>query len=270
MNRRGLLAALGAGLAVVIVAGLALARPRQAQTLTVFAAASLTDAFSAIAADFEAAHPGVTVALNFAGSSTLAAQLAEGAPADVFASANPRQMTAAEESGRIAADVAQTFAHNHLVLGIPANNDAGIESLHDLATPGVLLVLAAPEVPVRNYTDTLLDALAANAAYGPEWREAVMANLASEEVDVRGVVTRLALDEADAGIIYSSDITPDVAAQVASLPIPDAVNPLASYPIAVVTDSPHADLAAAFVDAVLAPDGQAVLTHWGFLPGELE
>jgi molybdate transport system substrate-binding protein len=240
-------------------------RPPESQTLTIFAAASLTDAFTAIGADFEAAHPGVAVVFNFAGSSTLAAQIAEGAPADVFASANPRQMQNAIDGGRIAGEP-QDFAANNLVLITPADNPAGIASLDDLANDGVLLVLAAPDVPVRVYTDTLLEQLAADPAYGAVYRTAVLANLASEEVDVRAVVTKVSLGEADAGIVYSSDITPDVAASLRTFPIPEAVNPRATYPIAVVAGSPQPDLAAAFVSAVLADSGQATLAKWGFLP----
>ena len=243
-------------------------RPRR-RTLTVFAAASLTDAFSEIAADFEAAQPGVTVSLNFAGSSTLAAQIVEGAPADVFASANQRQMQVVIDAGRVTADP-QDFTGNSLVLIVPADNPAGIASLDDLANEGVLLVLAAPDVPVRVYTDTLLERLAADPAYGAAYRAAVLANLASEEVDVRAVVAKVALGEADAGIVYSSDVTPDVAASLQTLPIPAEVNPRASYPIAVVADSAQPDLAAAFVAAVLAADGQATLARWGFLPAERE
>ena len=249
---------------VVAIAVLALRQPAS-RPLTVFAAASLTDAFTEIAADFEAAHPGLTVSLNFAGSSTLAAQIVEGAPADVFASANPRQMQVVRDAGRVTA-APRDFAGNSLVLIVPADNPAGITRLDDLASAGVLLVLAAPDVPVRVYTDTLLDQLAADPAYGEAYRAAVLANLASEEVDVRAVVAKVALGEADAGIVYSSDVTPDVAERLHTLPIPAAVNPRASYPIAVVADSAQPDLAAAFVDAVLAADGQATLARWGFLP----
>jgi molybdate transport system substrate-binding protein len=238
---------------------------RESQTLTVFAAASLTDAFGDIATGFEAAHPGVKVVFNFGGSSTLAAQLAEGAPADVFASANGKQMGVARSAGRVV-DPVHVFAQNRLVIAVPADNPAHIQSLRDLARPGLLLVVAAPDVPVRDYTDRMLAQLAAVPAYGPAYRQAVMANIVSEEDNVRLVVAKVALGEADAGIVYQSDITPDVARDVTAILIPSAYNTLAAYPIAVTNDTPHPDLAWAFVEYVLSADGQAALAHWGFIP----
>ena len=239
------------------------------RTITVFAAASLTDAFTEIAAAFEDAHPDAAVTLHFAGSSTLAAQLIEGAPADVFASANERQMEAVIQAGRISSP-AVAFAHNRLVLAVPVNNPAHIESLRDLAAPGVLLVLAAPGVPVREYTEQLLDRLAVRPGYGSAYRAAVMANLVSEEPNVRQVVARLALGEADAGIVYRSDVTADVADQIVALPIPDSLNPTATYPIAVTADSRQPALAQAFVDFVLGAEGQAVLSQWAFISAEAD
>ncbi len=176
------------------------------------------------------------VVFNFAGSSTLSTQISEGAPADVFASANNTQMKVVLDAGLITTEP-QTFAHNRLVLIVPADNPAGIESLDDLANPGVKLVVAAPAVPVRVYTDSMLDALAADPAYGEDYRSAVVANVVSEEDNVRQVSAKVALGEADAGIVYSSDVTPDIAEDVIVLPIPDEVNTLASYPIAVLDDN---------------------------------
>ncbi|HLU08163.1 MAG TPA: molybdate ABC transporter substrate-binding protein, partial [Oceanobacillus sp.] len=162
------------------------------QTLLVFAAASLTDAFEEIATAFEAENPGVDVLFNFAGSSALATQLVEGAPADVFASANTRQMRVAIEAGRIA-EQPLVFARNWLVLITPADNPANIESLRDLANPGVKLVVAAPEVPVRVYTDVMLARLASVPTYGSAYRTAVLANIVSEEDNVRQVFLKVAL-----------------------------------------------------------------------------
>ena len=238
---------------------------RESQTLTVFAAASLTDAFGDIATGFEADHPGVKVVFNFGSSSTLAAQLAEGAPADVFASANGKQMGVARSAERIV-DPIHVFAQNRLVIAVPVDNPAHIQSLRDLAKPGVLLVVAAPDVPVRDYTDRMLDQLAGVPAYGAAYRQAVMANIVSEEDNVRLVVAKVALGEADAGIVYQSDITPDVAKDVMAIPIPTAYNTLATYPIAVTNDTPHPDLAWSFVEYVLSDAGQAALAHWGFIP----
>lgn len=234
------------------------------ETLTVFAAASLADAFEEIALSFEAAHPGVDVVFNFAGSSTLATQLAEGSPADVFASANNAQMTVARDAERIAGDD-QTFARNRLVLIVPAENPANILTLRDLAEPGVQLVLAAPGVPVRGYADAMLESMAANPLYGEDYRSAVLANLVSEEDNVRQVAAKVALGEADAGIVYISDVTPDIRDQVRMLYVPNRFNTIATYPIAVTNDAANPELAQAFVDAVLSDEGQAVLESWGFV-----
>lgn len=233
-------------------------------TLTVFAAASLTDAFEAVGAAFEAENPIVEVLFNFAGSSTLASQLVQGAPADIFASANNRQMEVAIEGGRIAG-MPVIFARNRLVLIVPADNPAGIESLRDLAKAGVQLVVAAPDVPVRDYTDTMLDRLAADAEYGEAYREAVLENIVSEEPNVRQVAAKVALGEADAGIVYLSDATPDITDAVIALPIPDALNTIATYPIAVTNDTANPELAQAFIDFLLADTGQEILAAWNLV-----
>lgn len=246
--------------AVLLGAGAGCApRPdAQARTLTVFAAASLTDALGEIGANFEAANPGTTVTLNMAGSSQLAAQIVEGAPADVFASANAAQMQAAIESGRIAADAPRTFVSNRLSVIVPADNPAGITALEDLGGAPLLLVLAVPGVPVRQYTDEIV------AQLGSDFAAAFYANVVSEEDNVRQVVAKVALGEADAGIVYTSDVTPDVADSVLQIAIPDAQNVIATYPVAVLNDTPAPALAQAFVDYLLSADGQAILQRWGF------
>lgn len=238
------------------------------QTLTVFAAASLTDVFEDMATTFEAAHPGVDVLFNFGGSSTLATQLSEGAPADVFASANATQMNVARNAGRIAEPV-RTFAKNRLVVIVPWDNPASLQSLHDLANPGILLVVAAPDVPVRAYTDTMLERLAAVPGYGEEYRQAVIANIVSEEADVRQVAAKVSLGEADAGIVYLSDVTPDIAGTVQTITIPDLYNTIATYPIAITDDSAHPELAQAFVAYVLSDAGQDTLVRWGFVAARI-
>lgn len=242
--------------------GMSAAQDRK--SLTIFAASSLTDAFEEIADSFAAEFPEAEIVFSFANSATLATQLAEGAPADIFASANEKQMHVAIESGRIQ-EPAQIFARNHLVIAIPADNPAGVESLIDLSQPGLVLILVAPETPIRDYTDTMLEKLAAEADYGDSFRESVLANVVSEEANVRQAVSKIVLGEADATIVYQSDVTPDVAEQVIAIPIPDEYNVVASYPIAITTDSANPDLAQSFMDYVLSDDGQAILTRWNFL-----
>ncbi len=238
---------------------------QESRTLTIFAAASLTDVFSEIGETFKTAHPGLDIVFNFGGSSSLAAQLSEGAPADIFASANNTQMTVAEDAGRIAGEPV-TFARNRLVLIVPADNPANIESLKDLANSGIKVVFAAPAVPVRDYTDAMLEKLADDPAYGEAYRTAVLGNLVSEEPNVRQVSAKIALGEADAGIVYRSDVTPDIADSVQMLPIPDEVNTIASYPVAVTNDSTEPELAQAFINYLLSDAGQAALASWNFVP----
>jgi len=239
-------------------------------TLTVFAAASLTDAFTEIGREFEAAHPGVRVTFNFAGSQQLAQQLAQGAPGDVFASANQQQMEAAVDSERIAAGAVQTFVQNRLVVIFPADNPAGISRLQDLANPGLKVLLAAAVVPVGQYSLDFLDKAGQETAFGPEFKEHVLANVVSYEENVRSVLTKVALGEADAGIVYASDVAGSGRDRVAKLAIPDTLNTVASYPIAAIDDSNQPELAQAFVAFVLLPAGQQTLSDHGFVPLQQE
>lgn len=248
---------------LLLITGMIPIRAKAQQTLIVFAASSLTDAFEEIASAFETEYPEVVVLFSFAGSSDLAAQILEGAPADVFASANNIQMERVREGGRIGS-VPYTFAKNRLVLIVPSDNPARLTSLKDLSRRGVKLILAGPNVPARTYTNTMLERLAADPAYGESYRLAVLANIVSEEQNVRQVAAKIALGEGDAGIVYVSDVTPDIRDKVLIIPIPDAVNTIASYPIAVTHDSAHPQTAQAFVNFVLSDAGQDILAHWNF------
>lgn len=234
-------------------------------TLNVFAAASLTDAFGEIGANFSAANPGTEVVFNFAGSNQLATQIGEGAPADLFASANATQMTAAIDSGRVLSSTQRTFARNRLVIVTPGDNPAGLTTLADLATPGVKIVFAAAAVPVGQYTLDFLDKADVDAALGAGYKEAVTANVVSYEANVRAVLTKVTLGEADAGVVYTSDVGA-AADQVTQIEIPDALNTIASYPIAPLADSAYPGQAQQFIDYVLAPEGQQVLARYGFIP----
>ena len=239
------------------------AAQRVTGSMTVFAAASLTDSFNEIATAFKAANPGVDVTFNFAGSSALRAQLDQGAPADVFASADTNQMTSAAQNGDTV-DTGKLFVHNTPVVITPKDNPAGITSLADLKKPGIKLVLAAPEVPIGNYARQVLANASKDAAYGTSFADDVLRNLASNEANVKGVVAKVQLGEADAGIVYGTDVTPSVAGALNRIDIPAAVNVVADYPIAVTKEAKNPKAAQAFIDFVLSNAGQTILEKWGF------
>jgi molybdate transport system substrate-binding protein len=242
-------------LAALLIVGTACGgnEPAAATTpITVFAAASLTDAFTQIAQDYEGFH-GVDVRLSFGPSDGLATQIQEGAPADVFASASPKWMDAIEEDPGVT-DRAD-FATNLLVVIVPAGNPAGLTSVADLATPGIKLVLAAEGVPVGDYAREML----ANAGIAGD----ALANVVSNEDDVKGVVQKVALGEADAGIVYRTDVTSAVGNDLETIDVPDDANVVAVYPIAALAGAP--DVAREFVACVLGP-GQETLQTAGFLP----
>lgn len=242
------------------------AAPQLSGELTVFAAASLTEAFRAMGRAFEAANPGVKVAFNFAGSQQLVQQMAQGAPADVFASAAVKQMDDAVAAGAVASGAARTFARNRLVVIYPANNRVGVRRLQDLAQPGLKVVLAAQAVPVGQYALDFLDKAAKDAAFGPGFKDAVVKNVVSYEENVRAVLSKVTLGEGDAGIVYTTDITADAASKAGRLDIPDALNTIAAYPIAPLKSARNPALAEAFVSYVLSRDGQQTLAQYGFGP----
>lgn len=224
--------------------------------LTVSAASSLTDAFGAIGTAFERANPGVRVTFNFGPSDGLATQIEDGAPVDVFASASSTWMDAVQDEG-LGVSGRKDFAKNELAIIAPRDNPAGIGEIDDLANAGVKLVIAAEGVPAGDYAREIL----ANA----EISDAALANVVSNAEDVRAVVTAVVAGDADAGIVYVTDVTSDVADQLTVIQIPDDVNVIATYPIAVIIGSEEADLAQRFVDHVL-DEGQQTLAEYGFVP----
>jgi molybdate transport system substrate-binding protein len=234
--------------------------PPPAQTVTIFAASSLTDAFGELAQTFESQHPGTQVVLNFSGSSQLAAQLLEGAEADLFAAADLAQMARVAENGRIQSNTITLFAANQLTIITPADNPANIHTLTDLARPGVQVVLAASGVPIRQYTD------AVTASLPPDLQRRFYANVVSEENNVRQLTAKIALGEADAALVYTTDITPDIAPQVQQFAIPSAQNVTAVYPIAPLADAANPQLAQQFIAFVLSKSGQQILAKWHFAP----
>ncbi|HUI90076.1 MAG TPA: molybdate ABC transporter substrate-binding protein [Anaerolineales bacterium] len=233
------------------------------QTLTVFAAASLTGAFGDMGNAFEAANPGVTVKFSFAGSQILVTQIEQGAPADVFASADHKNMDALVTANLVASDYGD-FATNLLEVILPPNNPANLRTLQDLAKPGLKILLEDPSVPAGNYTRQMLANMSKDPTYGPDFSTKVLANVVSNETDVKQVVAKVNQGEGDAGVVYVTDASaqPDLK----TIPIPSNFNVIAHYPIAALEKAPNSDLAAAFVAYVLSADGQAIMKNWGFSP----
>lgn len=262
--------ALALTLLLAACGGAPLAAPTEAPAaslsgpLTVFAAASLTDAFTAIGEAFNAANPEVEIAFNFAGSQQLATQITEGAPADVFASANRSQMQVAIDSTRVVSGTQQTFVRNRLVVITPKDNPAGISAPSDLARPGLKLILADTSVPVGQYSLDFLAKASALPEYTAAYSETVLANVVSFEDNVRVVLTKITLGEGDAGIVYTTDAAIE-ADKITQIAIPDDLNTIASYPIAPIADSANPELALAFIDFVLGPAGQQILSQYGFV-----
>ena len=237
---------------------------QSSRTLTVFAAASLTEAFHQVGAAFEANHPGVEVTFNFAGSQQLAQQIAQGASVDVFASADRRQMEAAIQAGRVQPDQALPLAGNRLVVVLPAGNPAQLQTLQDLTRPGIKLVLAASQVPVGEYSLRFLDNADRSSLFAPGYKQAVLKNVVSYEENVRAVLSKVILGEADAGIVYTSDISSTDQKKVEQLDIPENLNVQASYWIAPVQNRAHPDLAEAFIAFARSSAGQEILSKYGF------
>ena len=232
--------------------------------VTVFAAASLAGAFNDMAEAFEAEYPDVEVEFNFGGSPTLRTQIEQGARADVFASANVEQMELAK-AGDVVEGPASTFARNSLVVIAPADNPGRLEGPGDLAREGLKLVVANEDVPVGAYMREMLTAMEDSGEFGDDFRQRVLENTVSLESNVKQVVAKVELGEADAGIVYGTDVTPDVASSLRRVEVPDEYNVIASYPIALVKDRGNDAAARAFIDFVLSEAGQGILQKYGFL-----
>jgi molybdate transport system substrate-binding protein len=219
-------------------------------TVTVFAAASLTDVFGELGNRLTAANPELEVRFNFAGSSALATQIAQGAPADVFASANRTQMDVVTDAGLEAADPT-VFTENLLEIAVPAGNPGDVTGLADFANPDLTLAICAPDVPCGVAATEVFDAAGITAA--PD----------TEEEDVRAALTKVQLGEVDAALVYASDVR-SAASGVEGIEFPEAEEAVNEYPICVLADAPDPGAAQAFVDLVLSDEGQAVLADAGF------
>ena len=240
------------------------------ETLTVFAAASLMETFTEVASAFEKEHPEVSVILTFDGSQRLRLQLEHGAKADLFASADERQMDLAQESGLLGGE-AVPFTANTLVVAVSAqagaeagrsHTGATIHSLKDLAGEDVKLVLAHPEVPAGRYALAVINSLAADPEFGPQYSAQLLANIVSQEPNVRGVLQKVTLGEADAGFVYASDLRS--IDNILALAVPTEANVAAVYPIAVLLDAVELESAELFISFLTSPRGQKIHQDHGF------
>lgn len=255
--RSALLAA--AVLGTAVLAGCA----ADSSSLTVFGAASLGGALDKVKTAYEAAVPGAVLTISTDSSAALETQIEQGAPADVFLSADTAQPQKLIDAGFATGDPV-VFARNRLTVIVPAGNPGGITSAVDLARSGLKIVAAGDEVPISRYAAQLIANLATEPGYPPGFAAAYTANVVSKEDNVRAVVAKVELGEGDAAIVYLTDAAASV--KVRTIDLPDDANVPASYAGVVVTKASRADAAAAFLAWLAGPDGQAILATFGFLP----
>jgi molybdate transport system substrate-binding protein len=235
---------------------------QQNVNLTVFAAASLTDAFTELGKAFDAKMGGKTN-FQFAGSQVLRTQLENGAKADVYASASSSQFDPLVKAGLISSGT--VFTRNRLVVIVPKKGAGNVKTLADLGKPGVKLVIADKTVPAGQYARQIFDALGKSKQFGTDYTARVLKNIVSEETNVRQVALKVQLGEADAGVVYTTDVTPNLAPNVIQIAIPARYNVIAKYPIGVLKNSSNPNTAKAFMDFVISLEGQSILGKWGFL-----
>jgi molybdate transport system substrate-binding protein len=238
---------------------------QEPKELTVFTAASLTGAFGEIGQMYKN-ETNISVAFNFDGSQALRTQMENGAYADVFVSANQKQMKATEKDGLMNNSSVVIFTKNKLSLIVPKGNPAKITNLSDLAKPGLKIVMGTKDVPVGDYALQIISKLGNDSAYGPDYKTEVLANVISQETNVNYVVTKVALGEADVGFAYVSDITKNLTSKVDKIDIPDEYNVIAQYPMGVLLESKYPLQSQEFISLVMSDKGKAVLERYGFAP----
>jgi len=233
--------------------------------ITVFAAASLHDVFTRLGEDFRGTYPQARFTFNFAGSQQLLQQLQQGAHADIFASADLRHMDGALASGLIDSASVRLFLRNRLVVVFSPSSRGELRELRDLAQPGVKIVLADKAVPAGLYALQMLDRCVAAPGFSPSFKASVLANVVSYEENVRTVLSKVVLGEADAGVVYTSDAASVAGKGIRTATIPASVNVIATYPIAPLKQSQNGDLAARFVAFLLTDAAQKVFEQFGFI-----
>ena len=250
---------------VVTTCGCTTTQNNQSTKLTIFAPAVLTGAFNETAQAFEANNSGVTVVFNYAGSQVLATQIKLGANADVFASADQKNMKDVRDAGLMNNSSITLFAQNTLAIIVPTGNPANITNLNDLAKSGVKLDIANSSAPCGNYTLQMLARASNNTTYGSGFKNSVLANVVSTETNANDIVAKVALGQADVGVVTTADVPAAYKDKVTVIKIPDSVNVIAQYPIGVLSGSQKAQQAQSWINYVTSPAGQAILLKYGFM-----
>jgi molybdate transport system substrate-binding protein len=244
---------------LLILVFLALGRPAGGVELSVFAASSLTEAMREVAGNFESSHPGAKALLYFAGSQTLATQIEQGAPADLFISANDQVMKRLQSLGLV--ETPQPLLGNQLALAVRQGLQPALTSVKDLARPGLLLTIGNRQVPVGQYTRQLFAELAADPSFGPALVKGIEGNVVSEENQVKAVLAKLLLGEADAGIVYRSDLAAGAGRRLTAIPLPEQYRPRVVYPLAKVCGG--SAQAALFFDYLFRAQAQRIFARYG-------
>ena len=259
-------------MAVMVLAGMMAAGASDLGTqadldeeLIVFCGAGFTGAMSEIGEIYENIS-GRRVRFNFDGLPALRVQIEEGAYADLLISPDQRYMDPLVEEGFIEKDTVEVFAGNLVAVVVPANNPANITTIRDLAAPGTKIVMGIKELPIGDHALQVLDNLAEDPEYGPAFKEAVLANVVSLETRVTGIVSKVALGEADAGFAFMSDVTPQMKEKIRKIPLPEGYNVRGDSSIAVLSQSDNSEAAEAFLDLLMSNDAQAILDEYGFIP----
>jgi molybdate transport system substrate-binding protein len=237
--------------------------PPKNVSLKIFAPSSMTDAAKDITAAYEAANPGVKLAIEIGHTPTQRLQFTQGATGDVFLTASQKDMDDAVVDETVQSDAPKVFARNQLIVILPANNPGNVQTLEDLAKPGLRLLIAVADTPIGKITITMLDKM--ETQFGSGFKSQVLANVVSTESGVKPIVSKIQLGEADAGIVYVTDAVS--APDLKTISIPSELNIVMQLNVAPLAESEYPEEAAAFCAYLLSPEGQAILAKWGFLPG---
>lgn len=255
-------------LLLFVMSGAVTAAETDEKELMIFAAASLTGIMGDLNPVFEETHPGVVVIANLDSSATLETQIKEGAYADLFLPASTKNMNNLIKEEMADEESVTKYATNKLAIIVPADNPASITGLADLANPGVKIVSETAEVPVRKYTEQMLEKALNSTEYGPEFVDGFRANVISEETNVASATAKVALGEVDVGITYYSDVTKDLADKIKIIEIPDELNIVATYVAGILSESAEKELTQEYIDLLISDEGKAVLEEYNFAPAE--